>query len=292
MPVPLPRSRALWFVLSVAFALLAAWRRTRWRTAAARCTRRPTTPAATPCSGSTAHPTARCRPRAPSRPAAPASPTSAGARAPSSSAATAATCTRSTRLRQRLGVPRRGPPADLVGSFAIGGVAPASIAEHAAASTCSTPAGRRASPPSPAVRRLARADPRRHARARARRRGRRAGLGHARRPLARGQRTRRQPARDAAARSHRAPRRAGRDRLERHGAVRLRDHAAGHARRVGGGGEHRLVVPPRRAGRAPHHLGLAAGRPGRGLLGRGVAERAVRLHGQRQRQHQRVRDQP
>ena len=27
--------------------------------------------------------------------------------------------------------------------------------------------------------------------------------------------------------------------------------------------------------RAPHHLGLAAGRPGRGLLGRGVAERAA-----------------
>ena len=41
--------------------------------------------------------------------------------------------------------------------------------------------------------------------------------------------------------------------------------------------------------RAAHHHRLAAGRLRRGVLGRGLARRAPRLHRQRQRQHQRLR---
>ena len=128
MSVPLPRSRALSFVLAFAAAVLGAWPE-RDGDPAARCTRRPTTPPATPCSDLTAPPTARCRPPERSRPAASGSPTR---RAPGRCRAQRRRpqpVRGQRRLRQRLRLPpgRRGGPVDAVGSR---GLAPVSIDEH------------------------------------------------------------------------------------------------------------------------------------------------------------------
>ena len=231
MPVPFPRPRAVSLLLALAAALLlaAGLASSAMACSTAACsTRRPTIPPATPCSGSTARPTAR------STPAGTFATGGAGladlggrqgavelsgdgrylyaVNAGSDSVSVfragpgGTAADRHRRLaRRRAGQHRRGT---------------------AAASTSSTPAARRTSPRSGAAstarcgRSGARAisPPGAH--------GRRAGLGHARRPLARRHRARRQPARDAAARPPRPSGRAGRDRVQRRRPVRLRHHAA------------------------------------------------------------------
>ena len=127
-------------------------------------------------------PTARSRPPEPSRPAAPASPTSAAARAPSSSAATATTCTRSTPAPNTVsGVPH-GPPPHAADRHRR--LARRRAGEHRRAPRPRLRAQLRRHAERlrvlALVRRLAQADPRRHARARAGRPGCRAGLRHAR----------------------------------------------------------------------------------------------------------------
>ena len=220
-----------------------------------RSTRRPTTPPATPCSASTAHADGslspagivRDRRRRPRR-------RSAGARAPSSSAATAATCTRSTPAPTASPCSASAATARTLGTVPSRGVAPTSIDEHRGRVYVLNSGGT----PSVAafcarVRRLAEGDP---------------GGTRALAPGAVGaaQVSVTPDGRSLVVSERLANRletlpldRLGRPgapvvtAVERRGAVRLRDHPAGHARRLRGRGQHRLVVPPRRGRRAAHH---------------------------------------
>ena len=174
------------------------------------------------------------------------------------------------RLRQRLGVPHR-PPRPAAGRAASprAASAPASIAEHRGRVYVLNSGG------TPNVAAFWRRFdgslapiPGGTARARAGRAGRRAGLRHPGRPLARGQRARRQPARDAAARRPRPPRRAGRERLQRHGPVRVRHQPA--AARSSCPRQGSSTVSSYRAGRprrAAQHHRIAGRRPRRGAAG-------------------------
>ena len=133
----------------------------------------------------------------------------------------------------------------------------------------------------------------RDARARAGRRGRRAGLRHARRPLARRQRAARQPARDAAARRASAaparrssPPRAAPSRSASASPRRARSSCPRRARAPS------RPTAPARGGALRTVTASLRRRPGRRVLGRRLAERPLRLHRQRGRRHQRLRDRP
>ena len=289
MPVPLPRSRAV---------ALAA--RPRGRAAALRVERhgiarlalhadqrsRP----ATPCSGSTARADGSLTPAGTFATGGAGSPRSAGARAPSSSATTALPVRRQRRLGQRVGVPHRPPAARLLDTVPRGGTRRPASTSRTGACTCSTRGGdaerrrvlRRATARSKAIRRHPRAAP--------------GATGAAQVSVTPDGRSlvvteRSQPARDAAA----GP-------LGRPGApvVTPSSGAVPFGFAISPAGTSSSPRPVRapcrptawRPRRAAHDHRVAARRPGRRLLGRRVAERALRLHRQRGRQHQRLRDRP